>query len=124
MVEQLLIYPIKNICRKKGRSILTILGVAIGVCSVIIINSIGNFGTVAVNTELDSLGMGGLTIATKNSEIPFADNELSIVRNNSDISVLECALESGYTSLRSFNRNFYMCLGLSPTEYRQTAKLV
>ena len=44
--------------------------------------------------------------------------------NNSDISVLECALESGYTSLRSFNRNFYMCLGLSPTEYRQTAKLV
>lgn len=87
MVEQLLIYPIKNICRKKGRSILTILGVAIGVCSVIIINSIGNFGTVAVNTELDSLGMGGLTIATKNSEIPFADNELSIIRDNSDVSV-------------------------------------
>ncbi len=87
MIEQLLIYPLKNLSRKKGRSILTILGVAIGVCSVIIINSIGNFGTVAVNTELDSLGMGGLTIATKSSDIPFTDNELSIIEQNSDVSV-------------------------------------
>ena len=87
MIEQLLIYPLKNLSRKKGRSILTILGVAIGVCSVIIINSIGNFGTVAVNTELDSLGMGGLTIATKTVDIPFTENELKLIEKTNNIAV-------------------------------------
>lgn len=65
MIEEILVYPIKNLFRKKGRSFLTVLGVAIGVCSVIIINSIGSFGTLAVNNELDSLGMGGLTVAVQ-----------------------------------------------------------
>ena len=40
MFEEIIVYPAKSLLRKKGRSILTILGVAIGVCSVIIISSI------------------------------------------------------------------------------------
>ena len=55
MFEEIIVYPAKSLLRKKGRSILAILGVAIGVCSVIIISSIGSFGTVAVNNELDSV---------------------------------------------------------------------
>lgn len=39
---------------------------------------------------------------------------------NSDKSVIDCAYESGYTSLRSFNRNFKLCLGVTPSEYRKT----
>ncbi len=37
-------------------------------------------------------------------------------------SCLACALESGFTSLRSFNRNFKKHLGVSPMEYRATAR--
>ncbi len=37
----------------------------------------------------------------------------------SDYSVLQCALESGYESLRSFNRNFYLIHSMSPSEYRR-----
>lgn len=80
MIEKLLFYPLKNISRKKGRSILTIMGVAIGVCSVIIISSIGSFGTTAVNTEIDSLGLGGLTIAS-NGSVPLSENELLEIKN-------------------------------------------
>lgn len=80
MIEKLLFYPLRNISRKKGRSILTIMGVAIGVCSVIIISSIGTFGTTAVNTEIDSLGLGGLTIAS-NGTVPLSENELLEVKN-------------------------------------------
>ena len=40
---------------------------------------------------------------------------------NSDKAVVECAYDSGYTSLRSFNRNFKLCVGVTPREYR-TAK--
>ena len=85
MFEEIIIYPVKSLFRKKGRSILTILGVAIGVCSVIIISSIGSFGTIAVNNELDSLGMGGLTIATKNNDASLSENELRAVRKTSGV---------------------------------------
>ena len=39
--------------------------------------------------------------------------------NNSDCSVLQCALDSGYSSLRSFNRNFKELLAVTPNEYRK-----
>lgn len=41
---------------------------------------------------------------------------------NTDSSVLQCALESGYTSLRSFNRNFLSFLSVTPREYREQVK--
>ena len=38
--------------------------------------------------------------------------------NNTQKSILECALESGYKSIRSFNRNFMSVLAITPKEYR------
>ena len=38
---------------------------------------------------------------------------------NSDYSILQCALESGYASIRSFNRNFISVLSITPKEYRK-----
>ena len=37
---------------------------------------------------------------------------------NSNTTVLECAYDCGYSSLRSFNRNFKLYMGVSPKEYR------
>ncbi len=37
---------------------------------------------------------------------------------NTDQTVLACALESGYTSLRTFNRAFKINYGITPQEYR------
>ena len=37
---------------------------------------------------------------------------------NSNKTVLECAYECGYRSLRSFNRNFVQYVGVTPSEYR------
>ena len=40
---------------------------------------------------------------------------------SSDKTVIECAYDCGYTSLRSFNRNFKLYIGVSPKEYRNNA---
>ena len=40
------------------------------------------------------------------------------ILRNINKSILECAYESGYNTLRSFNRNFKDIIGLSPKEYR------
>ena len=105
MLEQMLIYPLKNIMRKKGRSFITILGVAIGVCSVIIINSIGVYGTTAVNTEIESLGLGGLTIAAKNSSIPLGRDELNTIKSiDGVISAMQIFAENS-EALYSFGKS-------------------
>lgn len=40
-----------------------------------------------------------------------------LIRNNTD-SILKCALDSGFDSLRTFNRCFKNRFGLTPTEYK------
>ena len=44
------------------------------------------------------------------------------VLNNSNCSILQCALECGYTSLRTFNRNFKLHTSVTPQEYREQSK--
>lgn len=39
--------------------------------------------------------------------------------DNSTQSILQCAMESGFTSIRSFNRNFKEQFGLTPAQYRK-----
>lgn len=41
---------------------------------------------------------------------------------NTSCSVLQCAYNCGYKSLRSFNRNFKALLGITPSEYIATLK--
>ncbi|MDL2247723.1 ABC transporter permease [Bacteroides sp. OttesenSCG-928-J23] len=53
----------RNVGRKKSRSALTMLGIAIGCASVVMISSLGEIGKHAVNQEIDSLGVGGIMIS-------------------------------------------------------------
>ena len=57
----------RSLCRKRGRSILTALGIVIGVASVTIIGNISQCGSDALNTEMDSLGLSGLTISASSA---------------------------------------------------------
>lgn len=46
-------------------------------------------------------------------------NEASFLLDMTDDKVLEIALNCGFRSLRSFNRNFLLLTGLSPRDYRR-----
>lgn len=80
---------IRNLGRKRFRSFLTILGICIGVTSVIIIGNISQIGTSAINKEMDSLGLGGLTISTSNNitatSSGLTNDDLEIVRHSDNI---------------------------------------
>jgi len=56
----------RNIFKKRLRSILTISGIAISVASVIVISTVGAVGGMQINTELDSLGINGISVVGKN----------------------------------------------------------
>lgn len=63
MIFDTLVISFKNLGRKKSRSLLTIMGIAIGVASVVLITSIGDIGKYTVNAELNSLGVGGIMLS-------------------------------------------------------------
>lgn len=51
-------------------------------------------------------------------------NYASYLLHNTSISILECSIECGYNSLRSFNRTFKSFYGMTPREYKKKGFLV
>ena len=65
---------ISNVLSNKMRSLLTMLGIIIGVASVIVISSIGEGSTQQINEQFDSMGTGNLTVSLSGGgEIRDAD---------------------------------------------------
>lgn len=46
-------------------------------------------------------------------------NNACYLLRNTDCNVLQCSVDCGYNSLRSFNRNFKEIMGVTPLEYRE-----
>lgn len=70
-----------NIFRKKLRASLTILGISIGVFSVLIISTIGNMGTDVINTELESIGIDSISVSVnpENMSVSLNDSDLQTI---------------------------------------------
>ena len=84
-------YPIRSLSRKKFRTALTILGIAIGVFSLITINNISQAGISVISGELESLGLCGITISSNNPSnilTQLTENELNIIKNNKHVKYL------------------------------------
>lgn len=60
---------LRNLGRKRFRSTLTVCGIMIGVASVIVIGAIGNGAKIAVDDQLDSLGVNGVNISQERNNI-------------------------------------------------------
>ena len=55
---------LKSLSRKWLRTLLTVSGITVGVIMVVIVSLISNAGKAAVNSELDNMGMNGLSVST------------------------------------------------------------
>ncbi len=73
-----------NLGRKKSRNALTIMGIAIGVASVVLISSMGEIGKHAVNAELDSLGAGAVMLSGNQKTVgsQLTERHLEAVRES------------------------------------------
>ena len=75
---------IMNIKNNKGRSVLTMLGIIIGIASVIMVISIGTGVRSEINSELDSFGGGMVDVYADSSQ---KDNTVTF--NQSDFDYLQ-----------------------------------
>lgn len=77
----------RNIRRKRFRSLLTMLGIAIGVLSVVIITMIGDIGKTGINNELDSMGISGICLRLPaETGMELDGRALSIVQANPNVA--------------------------------------
>lgn len=82
------IFAIKSVLRKKFRSLLTIIGISIGVGSVVLIGNISKCGSEAISNELDSLGLGSLSISANlktGSKFYLDETALDIIKNTDQV---------------------------------------
>lgn len=101
-MAELFLNSIKMLLRKKGRTFLTLLGIIVGVASVILINHISRSGNNAFVSEVDSLGMGGLTVTLKNQSAPLNADQLSRIRQLPEV---ESAMPLMFESTEAVIRN-------------------
>lgn len=75
---------IQNIKANKGRSLLTMLGIIIGISSVITVMTVGNGVKEQMNAELEAIGSGQIYIGTDQatSNITFTTDDFQLLRNN------------------------------------------
>ena len=106
---------LRNIFRKSTRSVLTMLGVAIGVCSVIIINAVSDAGQTAVCDELNSLGLNSITVKC-DGDILMDDSDVEIIRSVNgviDASSVNSIPDVSTVSCQYFLVNPYLLIALS-----------
>lgn len=87
MLIDTMLMSFKNLGRKKSRSVLTVMGIAIGVASVVLIASIGDIGKYTINEELNSLGVGGVMISgnKKIAGAQLRDEHLAAIRQSGSV---------------------------------------
>ncbi len=83
---ELIIKSLRDIFANKGRMILTLSGIAVGVAAVIVTTCIGDMGKAALTGEIDSLGMGGLSVSQRKDNAPLSINELKRIQGLSYVS--------------------------------------
>lgn len=58
------------------------LGIMIGVASVVLIGVISQYGSDMLNSEMEALGLSSLTIRTENADYsPLGEEELNVIRD-------------------------------------------
>lgn len=72
-------FTVKCLMENKLRFILTVLSITVGVVSILIVNSISSYGVQAVSTELNSLGMNGLSLSIASDDVILSENEIEKV---------------------------------------------
>lgn len=100
MIEQLM-FAWRSLSRKRGRTFLTILGIVIGVSSVTIIGNIAQCGSTALNTEMNSLGLSGLTISATSSVSLGQENLEAIAACEEVEEAMPVMMQTGAVSARS-----------------------
>ena len=71
----------RSLFRKKFRAFLTIFSISIGVASILVIGMVSSVGKDAIENELDSLGINGISVSAVQAGVELDANDLELIRS-------------------------------------------
>ncbi len=77
---------LRQLLRKRGRTLLTVGGIAVGVMMVSVVTVVGNVGRAFVDEELDSMGVSGLSVMALTNDTMLSEEALQEIRGLSQVS--------------------------------------
>ena len=109
-MRDVLVCAFKSLSRKWSRTLLTVSGITVGVAMVAIISMIASLGRAAVNAELDSLGVSGLSVSTAGDGTMLSARDLETIRGLSAVeTAMPLLVEFSGSTLRDKSDKSLIC---------------
>ncbi len=106
----------RSLWRKRVRTLLTMGGITIGVALVAVVTVIGSAGRTTVNTELENMGLGGLSITASGTAV-LQNETLETLRMRHTVeSAVPLMLQSSAVGLRDGGTQTIMLCGIDSGE--------
>ena len=115
---------LKSVWSNKIRSFLTMLGIIIGISSVIIMLAIGQGTTKQVTDSIEKLGTNLITVSiTGNKTASITDDELADLQTKPGIKEIAPALTQGNINIKAGNQSTTTSLEASTPAYAEIRKI-
>lgn len=99
-----------SLLRKRNRTVLTVIGIAVGVMMVAVVSVIGVVGRKLVNDELNSMGVNGLSVMAENGGELISEEALDEIRRLSCVrSAMPLMLQMGSVSSVAASEDSVLC---------------
>lgn len=100
----------QNLRRRRGRTALTVCGIAVGMLMVSLVSVIGNAGETLATTELNSMGVGGLSVTTDDGSSLLNEEALEEIRALPQVaSAMPLMIYYGNVVTAKNNQNAVFC---------------
>lgn len=100
---------LRSLTRRFLRTLLTVGSITVGVTMVVIVTAISACGKSAVNTELENMGMSGLSVSAGDGARPFQE-DLAIIRQLAGVdTAMPLMIEYGSAALGGSSGSVVAC---------------
>ncbi|KMY52464.1 ABC transporter permease [Peribacillus loiseleuriae] len=113
---------LKSIKGNKARAFLTMLGIIIGVSSVIVMVAIGQGSTKAVQDQIGSLGTNVLTVSITGSDVTFKEDEANQIQEVNGVEAIAPTI-SGRVTVKNGQTNVYVSMIGTTSSYLNVRNL-
>lgn len=113
MRAEWLLYGMRSLIRRRRRLYPTLLSISIGMMLVVIVSTVGEIGSGLVEEEIQSLGVGSVTITANKTvaDVPLTEEKLNTLREQSAVGVSVAHCDGLYTDRTQGNRGAVRGLG-------------
>lgn len=123
-LQKLIKMAIISVWTNKVRSILTMLGIIIGISSVIVLVGLGEGTKQQIQTQIENLGTNLITVnITGRRNIPLTKEEIEILKTKPGIKEIAPAFTSGNVNIKAGTVTNTTSLEASTPEYSQIRKI-